>query len=68
MPTTILDGETYEQAKHRRFKEEAEIDARIAGTTLCWNCNTVYPIIDRSCPKCNSFNANIHPEDLGVKQ
>ena len=29
MPTTILDGETYEQAKSRRFQEEAENDARI---------------------------------------
>lgn len=24
MPTTILDGETYEQALHRRYSEEAE--------------------------------------------
>ena len=28
MPTTILDGETLEQARARRFREEAEIDAR----------------------------------------
>ena len=28
MPTTILDGETLEQAYARRFREEAEIDAR----------------------------------------
>ena len=27
MPTTILYGETYEQAKSRRFREEAEFDA-----------------------------------------
>ena len=25
MPTTILDGETYEQALHRRFTEEAKV-------------------------------------------
>ena len=25
MPTTILDGETYEQARHRRFTEEAKV-------------------------------------------
>ena len=25
MPTAILDGETYEQARHRRFTEEAKV-------------------------------------------
>lgn len=29
MPTTILDGETYEQAYARRFAEEAIVDAEI---------------------------------------
>lgn len=29
MPTTILDGETYEEAKWRRFAEEALIDEKI---------------------------------------
>lgn len=29
MPTTILDGESLEQAYARRFREEAEIDKRI---------------------------------------
>ena len=28
MPTTILDGESHDDARHRRFREEAEIDAR----------------------------------------
>ena len=28
MPTTILDGESYEQALHRRYAEEAAFDAR----------------------------------------
>ena len=32
MPTTILDGESHEDARRRRFQEEAEIDARIAGS------------------------------------
>lgn len=30
MPTTLLHGETWDQAYKRRFREEAEIDARIA--------------------------------------
>ena len=29
MPTTLLDGETWEQAKVRRFSEEAAIDEKI---------------------------------------
>lgn len=29
MPTTILDGETYEQARHRRFTEEAKVIEKI---------------------------------------
>lgn len=59
MPTTLLDGESWEQARARRFREEAEIDARISETTLCWQCNAPYPIADACCPKCNAFNANI---------
>jgi len=30
MPTTLLDGETWDQAYARRFAEEAAIDAEIA--------------------------------------
>lgn len=30
MPTTILDGETFEEARERRFIEEALIDEKIA--------------------------------------
>ena len=29
MPTTILDDETFDQARHRRFMEEANVDERI---------------------------------------
>lgn len=29
MPTTILDGEAYEQARHRRFTEEAKVIEKI---------------------------------------
>lgn len=32
MPTTILDNETLEQAKHRRFQEEAAEHTRLAST------------------------------------
>lgn len=32
MPTTILDGESHEDARRRRFQEEAAIDARIAAS------------------------------------
>lgn len=59
MPTTILDGETYEDAKTRRFREEAWIDARLASETLCWQCNAPYPIADHHCPTCGAFNGNI---------
>ncbi len=59
MPTTILDGESYEQARKRRFAEEAAIDARLAGETLCWNCSTAYKKADASCPACGKANANV---------
>lgn len=34
MPTTLLDGESWDQAYARRFKEEAEIDAAIEANAL----------------------------------
>lgn len=34
MPTTILDGETLANAYSRRFREEAEIDERIAAAEM----------------------------------
>ena len=37
MPTTLLDGETWEQARARRFKEEAEIDND--GPVICRWCH-----------------------------
>lgn len=33
MPTTLLDGETWEQAYSRRFVEEAATDYRVLGTS-----------------------------------
>ncbi len=59
MPTTILDGESYEQARKRRFAEEAALDAWIAGETLCWNCSAAYKKDDASCPACGKANANV---------
>lgn len=61
MPTTIIDGETHEQAKSRRFREEAAIDARISGTTLCWRCTHEYSITASNCPRCRATNANMDP-------
>lgn len=34
MPTTLLDGETWDQAYARRFRDEAEIDAAIEAKAL----------------------------------
>ncbi len=65
MPTTILDGETLEQARARRFREEAAIDARIAGETLCWCCSSAYAKLDAFCPTCGKANANV---DLDLAQ
>lgn len=41
MPTTILDGETYEQAKHRRFREEAEYIAKYDNELLTYAAKSV---------------------------
>lgn len=66
MPTTILDGESLDDARRRRFREESEFDARIAGTaTACWRCNTFYDIGCHSCPSCRAANANV---DLDLAQ
>ena len=37
MPTTILDGESYEQALHRRMQEEAEFQPTSANTPAPWH-------------------------------
>lgn len=34
MPTTLLDGETWDQAYARRFSEEAAIDAAIEAAAM----------------------------------
>ena len=31
-------------------------------TTLCWNCPTVYPLVDRDCPHCHALNRNTDPQ------
>ena len=62
MPTTILDGETLEQAYKRRFKEEPETDARILGRTLCWRCNADYERRSATCPNCQAINGNVDPK------
>ena len=62
MPTTILHGETYEDAKKRRFREEAATDARILGQTLCWRCNAAYEAHSTPCPNCQAINGNVDPK------
>lgn len=44
MPTTILDGETYEQAKHRRFREEAEYAKRFQHTPGPWRIERTHDL------------------------
>lgn len=41
MPTTILNGETLDQAYARRFREEAAIDAKILASIQTAYCVTV---------------------------
>jgi len=36
-------------------------------TTLCWSCNTVYPIVDVQCQHCGATNANRDPETAAVE-
>lgn len=47
MPTTLLDGETWEQAYARRFAEEAAIDAEIAEKAMPEHKRTGYA--ERMC-------------------
>lgn len=59
MPTTILDGESHEDARRRRFQEEAAIDASIAASiaTRCNYCGTEAPAsrmpAGQVCHACN---------------
>lgn len=41
MPTTILDGESYEQALHRRYAEESALDARLSDLAEQVECSTI---------------------------
>jgi len=43
----------------------SELSAGLAPTTLCWNCNTAYPMGARQCPGCCATNAN---KDLASAQ
>jgi len=36
-------------------------------TTLCWACNTVYPIVDMQCSSCGATNANRDPETAATE-
>ena len=68
MPTTILDGETLEQAYARRFREEAAIDARInarrvAVTSDCPECGSTdtshaHHAGDHAAPECDYFSCS----------
>jgi ribosomal protein L40E len=31
-------------------------------TTLCWRCNSEYPIDLYACPQCNAINGNVDLE------
>lgn len=54
---------------HEALKELiAERDIlRDGRTTLCWNCNTVYPIVDMQCQSCGATNANRDPETAAIE-
>jgi hypothetical protein len=41
-----------------QFDEEAANGVQAVPTTLCWNCNTAYPMGSRQCPGCCATNAN----------
>lgn len=57
MPTTILDGESHEDARRRRFREEAAIDAKI-------NAHRVSVTSD--CPECGSADTTHVHHDGGM--
>jgi hypothetical protein len=43
------------------------IDAPIKPTTLCWRCNTAYPMADMQCQSCGATNANRDPETAAIE-
>ncbi len=51
MPTTILDGESIEQARARRFAEESAIDARIAASI-----QTAYSVVVKTAKRTDTLN------------
>ncbi len=51
MPTTILDNENIEQARRRRFTEEATIDARVAASIM-----TAYSVVVRTAEITETVN------------
>lgn len=46
---------------------ENKMEPRKARTTLCWSCNTVYPIADMQCQSCGATNANRDPETAATE-
>ncbi len=51
MPTTILNNETIEQARSRRFAEEAAVDARVAASIM-----TAYSVVVRTAEITETLN------------
>lgn len=58
MPTTILDDETYPEALHRRYAEEAKTDSDHIATADKMVCNWQQPSYDH-------FEANYWDTDCG---
>lgn len=42
-------------------------EAQTMRTTMCWNCNTSYPITDMQCQSCGATNANRDPETAAIE-
>ena len=56
MPTTILDGETYEQARHRRFTEEAKVIEKIQQDEIIRMAREAgYDPVSETIPSFHSF-------------
>ena len=60
MPTTLLEGESWEDAYSRRFREEAEIDERIR--------NERVPVPTPSSTLDPDTAATAEPEGLAVQR
>ena len=38
---------------------QAQYEAEVRSSTLCWNCNAQYGIDEATCPKCGAANGNV---------